>query len=254
MTGRLGNPFPTLPPGGSFGGDIAASTPENIIFAAANGVQPYYTLNGGETWNPITLPGVSSWSGFIGAYFDDNQVITADRVLANTFYMLFNGVGVFETTNGGVSWAEVNSSVTSGHQLVSTPGEAGDLWLVSGTSGNAGNQGPEYVGGSLLHSTNGGATWTTIANVTEPYCIGFGAAAPGQSYPAIYMVGWVNGVYGIWQSINEAQSWTSIGTWPNGNLDTITTISGDPNVFGKVYIGLCRRGICRSFLRTAPVS
>ena len=62
-----------------------------------------------------------------------------------------------------------------------------------------------------MHSTNGGATWTTIANVEEPYAIGFGAAAPGESYPAIYMVGWVNGVYGVWQSINEAQSWTQIG-------------------------------------------
>ena len=77
---------------------------------------------------------------------------------------------------------------------------------------------------------------------TEPYAIGFGAAAPGQSYPAIYMVGWVNGVYGIWQSINEAQSWTQIGTYPNGSLDTITTISGDPNVYGKVYVGFAGSG------------
>ena len=131
--GQTWNAFPTLPPGGSFGGNIAASTPNNIIFASANGTQPYYTLDGGNTWNPITLPGVSSWSSFMGAYFDDTRVITADRVLANTFYLLYNGIGIFETTNGGVTWTEVNSSVTSGAELVSTPGEAGDLWLVSGS-------------------------------------------------------------------------------------------------------------------------
>ena len=62
-------------------------------------------------------------------------------------------------------------------------------------------------------------------------------AAPGQSYPAIYIVGWVNNVYGIWQSINNAQSWTQIGTYPNGSLDTIKTISGDPNIYGQVYVG-----------------
>ena len=56
------------------------------------------------------------------------------------------------------------------------------------------------------------------------------------------MVGWVNNVYGIWQSINEAQSWTQIGTWPNGSLDEIKTISGDPNVFGKVYVGFAGSG------------
>jgi hypothetical protein len=85
-------------------------------------------------------------------------------------------------------------------------------------------------------------TWTTVANVTEPYCIGFGAAAPGQTYPAIYMVGSVNGVFGIWQSINEAQSWNLIGTAPGGSLDTIKTITGDPNVFGKVYVGFAGSG------------
>ena len=89
--GKTWNAFPTIPPGGSFGGDIAASTPDNIIFAKANGSQPYYTLDGGHTWHPITLPGVSSWSGFIGAYFQDHQVITADRVLANTFYLMDAG-------------------------------------------------------------------------------------------------------------------------------------------------------------------
>jgi hypothetical protein len=236
--GQTWTAFPTLPPGGSFGGNIAASTPSNIIFASA-GNQPYYTLDGGNTWHPISLPGVSNWSNFIGAFFSDHQVITADRVLANTFYLLDSGVGVFKTTDGGVDWTLVNSSVTQGSQLISTPGKPGDLWLAAGFGGNAGNQG---TGGPLLHSTDGGSTWTTIANVVEPYTIGFGAAAPGQSYPAIYMVGWVNNVYGVWQSINEAQSWTQIGTWPNGSLDLIKTISGDPNVFGKVYVGFAGSG------------
>ena len=68
-------------------------------------------------------------------------------------------------------------------------------------------------------------------------CFGFGAPAPGQSYPSIYIVGWVNNVYGIWQSTNNAQSWTQIGTYPDSSLDQITTISGDPNIYGQVYVG-----------------
>ena len=90
---------------------------------------------------------------------------------------------------------------------------------------------------AFMRSTNGGATWTAVPNVEEVLCYGFGAAAPGQSYPAIYIVGYVNNVYGIWQSINNAQSWTQIGTFPNGELDQITTISGDPNIYGQVYVG-----------------
>ena len=54
---------------------------------------PYYTLNGGETWNPVILPGVSSWSGFDFAYYFDTRTVTADRVLPNTFYLYYAGHG-----------------------------------------------------------------------------------------------------------------------------------------------------------------
>ena len=76
----------------------------------------------------------------------------------------------------------------------------------------------------------------------EVNCFGFGAPAPGQSYPSIYIVGWVNNVYGIWESDNNAQSWTQIGTYPQGNLDDIKTISGDPNIYGQVYVGFVGSG------------
>ena len=76
----------------------------------------------------------------------------------------------------------------------------------------------------------------------DVYCFGYGAAAPGQSYPAIYIVGYVNSVYGIWQSNDNAQSWTQIGTNPNNSIDSIKTISGDPNVYGQVYVGFSGSG------------
>ena len=93
-----------------------------------------------------------------------------------------------------------------------------------------------------MNLTNGGATWTAIPNVLEVNCFGFGAPAPGQSYPSIYIVGWVNGVYGVWQSTNDAQSWTQIGKYPLNSLDEIKTISGDPNTYGLVYVGFAGNG------------
>ena len=68
----------------------------------------------------------------------------------------------------------------------------------------------------FYRSINGGATWTVVPNVLDVSTFGFGAAAAGQSYPAIYIVGYVDNVFGIWQSVNNAQSWTSIGTFPTG--------------------------------------
>ena len=224
-------------PGNANGGTIAASTPENIVVAPADGVQPYYTLNGGATWNPIVLPGISSWSGFEGSYFTDERSVTADRVLANTFYLLYPGNGVYETTNGGVSWTQVYSGDITpydwyNNELMSVPGEAGNLFFTGGWQG-----GSEPTQEAFMRSTNQGVTWTAVPNVEEVSCFGFGAAAPGQSYPTIYIVGWVNNVYGIWQSTNNAQSWTQLATYANNSLDTIQTISGDPNIYGQVYVG-----------------
>ena len=248
-------------PGQANGGTIAASTPENIILAPGDGVQPYYTLNGGATWNPINLPGVTSWSNFEGSYYLDERSITADRVLANTFYLYYPGEGVYETTNGGTSWTQVysgndgfgsqwNGYITPfdwyNNEIMSVPGEAGKLFFTGGWQGGVqpDTQDP------FMRSTNGGATWTAVPNVLDVSCFGFGAPATSGGYPAIYIVGYVNNVYGIWQSVNNAQSWTQIGTYPNDSLDNIKTISGDPNIFGQVYVGFAGSGY--AVLEAAP--
>src|SRR5262249_40134597 len=98
--------FPTFPAfaGKAIGGTIAASSPTDIIWAPADGYAPYYTKDGGTTWNPVTLPGVTDWSQFHWAYYLDKTTVTADRVLADTFYMYYLGstnTGVYKTTDGG---------------------------------------------------------------------------------------------------------------------------------------------------------
>ena len=185
---------------------------------------------------------MSSWSGFDWAYYLDTRTVTADRVLPNTFYLYDAGQGVFETTNGGVTWTkqysgQIGAASYYNAELQSVPGEAGNLFFTAGPQ--SGTQ-PDGIG--FYQSTDQGQTWTAVANVQNVNCFGFGAAAPGQSYPSIYIVGYVNNAYGIWQSTNDAQSWTQIGTYPNNSLDEIKTISGDPNVYGQVYIGFAGSG------------
>ena len=244
--GQTWTQFATKIPGAGssfMGGTIAASTPQNIVWAPAEGHQPYYTLNGGTTWNPINLPGVSSWSGFDASPYYVQRSVTADRVQANTFYLYDPGKGVFETTNGGQSWTNVhpgyiesNSSLSGYNSSIqAVPGEASNLFY---TPGPVGASSATPANSPFYRSTNGGATWTAVPNVLDVFSFGYGAAAPGQSYPAIDIVGYVNSVYGIWQSTDNAQSWTNIGgaNMPNG-LDWIDAISGDPNHFGQVYVG-----------------
>jgi photosystem II stability/assembly factor-like uncharacterized protein len=229
--------FPTAIPGAGadyMGGTIAASTPKNIVWAPADGFNPYYTLDGGKSWSPISLPGVTSWSGFDWAYYLNTRTVTADRVQANTFYLYYNGV--YKTTNGGRDWTQVSGSLEPwafNLSLQSVPGKQGNLFFSGGIQGNGTNP-PSWAG--FYMSTDGGTTWTTIPNVLEVIAFGFGAPAPGKTYPTIDIVGYVNNVYGIWQSADQAQSWRQIGGIPTGELDQVNSISGAPNS-GNVYVG-----------------
>ena len=195
---------------------------ENIVYADTPAAGLYVTSNAGLSWSLIstaTVPvggGSSSYGGQAGGNaiaFDPTSGTANSNCGSQTsctqgIYECSTGTGVYHTTNGGNT--------------------GGNYPTISGIM---------FDPAMFMYSTNGGTTWSAVPNVLEVSCFGFGAAAPGQSYPAIYIVGQVNSVYGIWQSINDAQSWTLIGTYPNDSLDSITAISGDPNVYGQVYVG-----------------
>jgi hypothetical protein len=108
--GQTWHVFSSMPAfaGNTIGGSIAASSPSDIVWAPADGYQPYYTLNGGASWNPVNLPGVTDWSSYDFAYYLNKQTITADRVLSNTFYFYYvdsagdNLSGVYKSTDTGV--------------------------------------------------------------------------------------------------------------------------------------------------------
>jgi hypothetical protein len=94
----------------------------------------------------------------------------------------------------------------------------------------------------FMRSTDGGTTWTAVAHVNQVSAFGFGAPATPGAYPSIYIAGYVNGVYGIWQSNDNANSWIQIGDYPTGSLAGIRSITGDPDVFGPVYVSLAGNG------------
>jgi len=109
-------------------------------------------------------------------------------------------------------------------------------------------------GGFLTRSTDGGATFHDIDPAVNPVytqrvqhaqAVGFGKAADGADYPAVYIYGTINNQLGIWQSIDEARSWVRIddernqfGALANGNF-----VRGDMNTFGVVYRSTAGRGV-----------
>jgi hypothetical protein len=78
--------------------------------------------------------------------------------------------------------------------------------------------------------------------VSEVHAFGFGKAAPGADYAALYLVGVVNGQRGILRSDDAARNWVRI----NDDLHRwglVLQITGDPKQYGRVYVGSHGRGI-----------
>ncbi len=236
--GRTWTPFASYPPAiaaGKIGGSIAASTPTNFVWAPSNNSSPYYTNDGGATWKQISIDGVPTTgeTGWGSAYYLNRHIVAADRVAAGTFYMYNSSKGLYRSTDGGASWTLVHSGEIApwsgfNAKLQSVPLHAGHLFFTSGSQGGVEDRHP--AANPFMRSIDGGVTWTVVPNVLEVRAFGFGKAA-------IFIVGWVNGQYGIWRSNDNAQSWVQIGDFPLGSLDHIDAVEGDKNVYGTVYVG-----------------
>jgi hypothetical protein len=232
--------YPTWP-NPPMGGCIAVSTPQNIVWVTSGAQNPYFTQDGGKTWQAISLPGVTSWAGLHDDYYYDRHIVAPDRVTSGTFYLYDSSQGLFTSTDGGMTWTltftgEIAPSSVYNATLKSVPGQAGHLFFTSGQLSGSTPSGP------FMHSTDGGKTWMPVPNVIEVYAFGLGKEAPTGTYPTIFIVGYVGGAYGIWRSIDEGGTWTQIGEWPMGSLDEIKTVEGDKDVYGTVYVGFSGSG------------
>jgi hypothetical protein len=203
------------------------------------------------TYSPATPP-TNGWS--IASTYLTRRNLAADRVNGSTFYA-FNHQptgGLYRSTDGGATFTRmftgfINTDATTGDagfnvKLKAVPGNAGHLFFSNGQSGGWGDVNPDPTD-TFWKSTDGGATWAKPnANLLEVYDIGFGMAKPGGSgYPAIFVVGWFSGVFGVWRSDDAGSTWSQVGaSYPTGVLlyaGAATCIEGDPTVYNRCYLG-----------------
>jgi hypothetical protein len=164
----------------------------------------------------------------------------ADKVDPKRFYAFDGSTGghILYSTNGGVSFTTGAMVPGRSGRMRATLGIAGDLWVVA-------NQ-------IAYHSTDGGMTATALAGTSNVYAMGTGMAAPGQTYPALYVGGTITGTggdggtimgtTGLFRSDDLGATWTQIDD-PAHRFPTAGTIIGDPKTYGRVYVGNNGRGI-----------
>lgn len=162
----------------------------------------------------------------------------------NKFYGFYEGKLYVSTDSGatftataatGLPANNVNGLQPSQAQvsLKAMPGVEGDIWFAGGH--------PQDKYG-IWHSTNSGASFTKLSNVEEADLIGFGKAAPGENYMALYTVAQIDGVRGVFRSDDAGASWVRINDDNHQYARINMAITGDPRVYGRVYLGTNGRG------------
>ncbi|WP_395856554.1 X2-like carbohydrate binding domain-containing protein [Cystobacter fuscus] len=211
------------PAGTKGGGTVSVSANGNAIVWSTSDVGGFYSKSGGNSWTASS--GIPA-----------GAKIASDRVNPDKFYAYSAGK-LYLSTNAGATFTQtaaagLPSSGTA--SLKAVPGREGDVWFAGG------NESPGPYG--LWHSTDSGATFTKLANVQEADGVGFGKAAPGQSYMALYVIAKIDGVRGFFRSDDGGASWVRVNDAQH-QYARVTTITGDPRVYGRVYVGTNGRGI-----------
>ncbi|WP_437073321.1 cellulose binding domain-containing protein [Streptomyces sp. enrichment culture] len=211
------------PSGVSGGGTVAAAADGSRFVWSPQGAGVHHTTGFGTSW--------AASSGIPAG-----AIVESDRVDPKVFYGFKSGK-FYVSTNGGATFtASAATGLPSGDSVrfKALPGTKGEVWLAGGASDGA------Y---GLWHSTDGGASFTKLANVQEADAIGFGKAAAGASYQTLYTSAEIGGVRGIFRSTDKGATWTRINDDAHQWGWTGAAITGDPRVYGRVYIATNGRGI-----------
>lgn len=188
------------------------------------------STDGGATWAEVPT-------------FPKGGTPVADPLDSSRFYVYDTDTGaVFTSKDSGLTFTKGAAQLPSGDaqfRIAAAPGRSGDLWLSAKDNG-------------LFRSTDGGLTFTAVANCHASHALGFGRAAPSAgrrvraAYPAIYQTGRVSATYdgvAVLRSDDAGATWVRINDQTHQWGWTGEVITGDPRVYGRVYLGTNGRGI-----------
>lgn len=201
------------------GGQVAMSADGSSTIWVPNSIsgKPYVTTDLGKTWYYV------EGLGF-------NAKIAADRVNPKVFYATCDGL-FYVSRDGGVTFESTGQMVADSAEPVTVFGQEGNVWISSSTM--------------IMYTEDGGESFQTVKTLPTVDSIGFGKGKEEDSYPVIYAEGddGENG-YGIYRSEDKGKSWIRINDEQHkfGNLNP-KYITGDSNVYGRVYFCTDGRGI-----------
>ena len=185
--------------------------------------EPQVTRDGGRSWAAVRgLPG--------------RIRAVADKVDPRIFYAVDVGdARLLISRDAGASFAPVAGRGLpadlrpGGRQgreaqsaLLAAPDNAGDLWLKAGER--------------LFHSADGGQSFLPASGRLAVELFGLGKGA-------VFAIGTLDGVRGLWRSSDTTGAWRRIDDDDHRWGGRYRVISGDPRRPGRVYVGTDGRGL-----------
>jgi hypothetical protein len=216
--GSTWTPFANQAGSTNGGGTVAISADGGTIVWAPTDVAPAYSTDNGTTWTSLS------------SMLPTGVQMLSDGANGNLFYAWNPSTGTFySSSDKGVTWYATTSSLPVipsylHSQATTVTGVQGDIWLATPSG--------------LYRSTNSGWTWSQFAasTISSANSVGFGKAATGTFYPAIYLSGTVNGTTALYRSTDAGSTWVQINDAQH-QWGGVALVVGDPRTFGTVYIG-----------------
>ncbi len=192
--------------------------------------EPQYSRDHGASWHAVEgLP--------------SRVRVTSDKRDARRFYAIdFANNRIVRSYDGGAHFMEAGghglpsdlSPAYSANReapapILADPSRAGNLWL--------------QLGGDLWHSPDFGENWDRTGGDLDVERYGLGKGASEAGVPALYALGTKQGVRAIWRSLDGGANWQRINDDKHQWGLRIRMVTGDPRLFGRVYIATDGRGI-----------
>ena len=254
--GKTWTTFASLPAGAatntSSESSLVVTARNKAVWAPANSV-PSYTTDNGATWTATNLPALPA----VG--WNRGYRLVVDRKNPNKVYAYDSGGAwwasagrVYVSTDGGHSFTLSQGSVTASlapngwwvTSMAVNPNAEGDLWMADGNA--------------VYHSVDSGATWQKLSQFASVQgsnawpdlqgatVVALGKAKDGASYSAaVYVVGTVGGVWGVYRSDDGGATWTRFNDDAH-QFGGIGVMAADQNVYGRVYLSGTGRGLLYS--------
>jgi len=174
----------------------------------------------------------------------------ADFEKENVFYANVSNnlrTYTYNAATGIFTYTSVPLQGAYNNRLTVVPGISGEIWFPRNTGGL----------GRITGANTAKPTITTLPLSTVT-CVGVGKAAPGKTYPSLYVWGKPTTAdpTGLYRSDNEGATWIRINDDRHqfGGPGNAQFVKGDMNVYGRVYMSTVGRGVIYGELNSGGMS